>query len=177
MNRFKRLVGYILYNFIFGWWPHYQLGLEWKVAKSCRGWVTKLYIDSCGKDVDVGRKVKLSSKLNLGDRSSIGDYAYLQGEICIGKDVMMAPRCVLIADNHKFDDINKPMNRQGTEFGTIVIEDDVWIGYGVTILSGVRVETGAICAAGAVVTKDVPAYSIVGGNPAVVVKKRGESTK
>lgn len=56
--------------------------------------------------------------------------------------------------------------------GSIVIEDEVWIGYGVTILSGIRVGKGSIIATGAVVTKDVPAYSIVGGVPGKVIKKR-----
>lgn len=56
--------------------------------------------------------------------------------------------------------------------GDIVVEDDVWIGYGATILSGVTIHQGAIIAAHAVVTKDVPAYAIVGGVPAKVIKYR-----
>jgi len=56
--------------------------------------------------------------------------------------------------------------------GDIIVEDDVWIGYGATILSGVRIGQGAIVSAGAVVTKDVPPYAIVGGVPAKVIKYR-----
>lgn len=56
--------------------------------------------------------------------------------------------------------------------GDIVVEDDVWIGHGAIILSGVRIEQGAVIAAGAVVTKDVPAYAIVGGIPARIIKYR-----
>ena len=56
--------------------------------------------------------------------------------------------------------------------GDIVIDDDVWIGYGATIMSGVHVAQGAVIAAGAVVTKDVPAYAVVGGVPAKVIKNR-----
>ena len=56
--------------------------------------------------------------------------------------------------------------------GDIVVDDDVWIGYGATILSGVHIGQGAVIAAGAVVTNDVPPYAIVGGNPAKVIKMR-----
>lgn len=62
--------------------------------------------------------------------------------------------------------------REGTSKGDIVVEDDVWIGYHSTILSGVHIGQGAVVAAGAVVTKDVPPYSIVGGVPARVLKYR-----
>lgn len=58
--------------------------------------------------------------------------------------------------------------------GDIIVDDDVWIGYGATIMSGVHIEQGAVVAAGAVVTKDVPPYAIVGGVPAQVIKYRFE---
>lgn len=58
--------------------------------------------------------------------------------------------------------------------GAIIVDDDVWIGYGATIMSGVHIGQGAVVAAGAVVTKDVPPYAIVGGVPAKVIKYRFE---
>ena len=57
-------------------------------------------------------------------------------------------------------------------YGDIIVDDDVWIGYGAAIMSGVHIGQGAIVAAGAIVTKDVPPFSIVAGNPAQIVKKR-----
>lgn len=173
MLKVKKLIGYVLYHFFFSWLPHYQLGVNWKLSRKLRSFATGLYIARCGCDVDVGRKVKLSAKLQLGDRSSIGDFSHLQGDISIGTDVMMAPRCALIADNHRFDDLSRPMNTQGTEEQKIVIGNDVWLGYGVIVLPGVTIGDGAICAAGAVVTKDVVPGSIVGGNPAKLIKMRG----
>ena len=174
MVKIKKLLGYLLYNWIFGWLPHYQLGYGWPISKKLRGMAVRMFIEKCGKGVDVGRKVKLSAGLRLGNRSSIGDYSHLQGDISIGDDVMMAPRCALIADNHQFSDTARPMNTQGTDKDKIVIGNDVWLGYGVTVLPGVTIGDGAICAAGAVVTKDVAPYSIVGGNPAKFIKMRGE---
>lgn len=63
---------------------------------------------------------------------------------------------------------------EGVSKGDIIVDDDVWIGYGATIMSGVHIGQGAVVAAGAVVTKDVPPYAIVGGVPAKVIKYRFE---
>lgn len=65
---------------------------------------------------------------------------------------------------------------EGVSKGDIVVDDDVWIGYGATILSGVHIGQGAIIAAGAVVTKDVPPYAIMGGVPAKVIKYRFDNS-
>lgn len=75
-------------------------------------------------------------------------------------------------DMHLHDSTDIPMTSQGHIEKDIVIEDDVWIGYGAQIMSGITVGTGAIVAAGAVVTKDVPPYSVVAGVPARVIKSR-----
>lgn len=85
----------------------------------------------------------------------------------IGRELVTIPR------NHKIDRIDIPMIEQGyTKATHIVIEDDVWIGDRVTILPGVHIHTHSVVAAGAVVTKDVPEYAIVGGVPAKVIRFR-----
>lgn len=66
-------------------------------------------------------------------------------------------------------------DQEGISKGDIIVEDDVWIGYGATIMSGVHIGQGAVIAAGAVVTKDVPPYAIAGGVPAEVIKYRFDS--
>ena len=71
-----------------------------------------------------------------------------------------------------FQDINIPMKNQGIHTSPIIIEDDVWIGYGAVITKGVTIRKGAIIGANAVVTKDVPEYAIVGGVPAKIIKYR-----
>lgn len=103
----------------------------------------------------------------------------------IGNYVSIAPNVWFLLDvEHYINHIStypfkvKMLGTESTESfsrgGDIVIEDDVWIGFGVTILSGVHIGQGAIIAAGAVVTKDVPPYAIVGGVPAKLIKYRFE---
>ena len=86
---------------------------------------------------------------------------------------MMAPNCYFITRNHSFERVDVPMREQGySEEKPIVVGDDVWLGYGAIILPGVTIGDGAIIGAGTVVTKDVPPYAIVGGNPAKVIRFR-----
>ena len=88
------------------------------------------------------------------------------GGIIVGNDVFIGPKVNLITINH---DVN-PDNRSATYGRPIVIEDKVWIGINSTILPGVRIGYGAIVGAGSVVTKDVPAMTVVAGNPARIIK-------
>ncbi len=111
--------------------------------------------------------------ISIGDDSSIGERARVLGKITIGKGVMMGEEVIIMTQNHKFDRTDIPMCQQGFQKEEpVIIEDDVWIGARVLILPGVKVGKGSILAAGAVVTKDVPEYTIVGGNPARVIKMR-----
>ncbi len=90
----------------------------------------------------------------------------------IGNYVMIGPYCLFASVHHKFDDYKLPMFFQKPEVRSIIIKDDVWIGAKVTVLGGVTIGRGAVVAAGAVVTKDVEPYSIVGGVPAKLIKYR-----
>lgn len=112
--------------------------------------------------------------LRMGNNSSIGAYSYIgcSGKIEIGDNVMMGPGVNIIAENHVSDNVDIPMNRQGVTNIGIKIADNVWIGTRVVILDGVNVGEGAIIAAGALVNKDVPAFAVVGGVPARLIKSR-----
>jgi acetyltransferase-like isoleucine patch superfamily enzyme len=114
--------------------------------------------------------------LRMGSNSNIGAYGYIgcSGFIEIGNNVMISPRVSLFAENHNFADTNVPMKEQGVTRQHIKIEDDCWIAANSIVLAGVTIGRGAIIAAGSVVTKDVPAYAIVAGNPAKIIKFRNE---
>ena len=131
----------------------------------------------CGKNVRVEPMAFFHSgrSISIGDDSSIGERSRLLGRIIIGKDVMMGEEVIILTHNHNFDRLDIPMCQQGfKKEEPVTIADDVWIGARVIILPGVIVGKGAILAAGAVVTKDVPPYAIVGGNPARVIKMRNQ---
>jgi maltose O-acetyltransferase len=123
--------------------------------------------------VNIEKGALFPSRMSIGDRSSIGIDSRINGMVQIGCDVMMGPQVLIYTRNHCIDCTEVPMINQGvTEESPVVIEDDVWIGARVIILPGVRIGKGSIIAAGAVVSKDVPPYSIVGGVPAKVIKYR-----
>jgi acetyltransferase-like isoleucine patch superfamily enzyme len=112
------------------------------------------------------------SGIKIGRDSLIGEYSVIRGQggVQIGDRVYTSPFTQIIAVNHVFDDPDRPFVEQGITAEGIVIEDDVWLGAGAIITDGVRVGKGAVVAAGAVVTKDVPPHTVVGGVPAKPIK-------
>lgn len=143
--------------------------------KFFRKMCAKLILAECGKNVNIEKNATFSSRITLGDNSGIGIRASISGEAHIGKNVMMGPDCIIYTKNHAFSRTDIPMCQQGfQEEKPVYISNDVWIGGRVIILPGVKIGTGAIIGAGAVVTKDVPDYAVVGGNPAKVLKYRNQ---
>lgn len=121
---------------------------------------------------------KLGVGLSIGDRSNIGNFGYIgcSGGIRIGSNVLMSPRVSLFAENHIHKRLDIPIKDQGVIRKSISIEDDCWLASHCVVLSGVTIGKGAIVAAGAVVNKDVPSYSIAAGIPAEIIGwRRNES--
>ncbi|MDY3243109.1 MAG: acyltransferase [Candidatus Limiplasma sp.] len=147
-------------------------------AKRLRAFCARHMLTSCGENVNVERHARFGRGVTLGDRSGIGINASIGEQTHIGSDVMMGPDCVIYTRNHRFDRLDIPMREQG--YGPVEpveIGDDCWIGGRVTILPGVHVGNGAVIAAGAVVTKDVPPYAVVGGVPAKIIYNRKDGTQ
>lgn len=132
------------------------------------------------------------NKLNIGDRSVIEDFSIVNnavGDVYIGKNsmigmsnviigpvqvgdnVMLAQHVVASGLNHGYEDVTLPPKQQSVNCKKILIEDNVWIGANAVITAGVTVGKHSVVGAGSVVTKDVPPYSVVAGNPARLLKK------
>lgn len=115
--------------------------------------------------------------LVVGSGSAIGPLCWIgaSGQVVIGADVLLGPRVTILPENHVFDDTGRAIKAQGVRRERVVIGDDCWIGAGAIILAGVRIGRGSVVAAGAVVSRDVPALSVVGGVPARVLRSRAGS--
>ena len=107
----------------------------------------------------------------IGDRSLIGLGNTIIGPVIIGNDVMLAQNVGVSGLNHGYEDVDVPISRQQCTTATIVIEDESWIGANTVITSGIHIGKHAVVAAGSVVTKDIPPYTVVAGNPARMIKQ------
>lgn len=135
---------------------------------------------SLGSRVGLNRHASLYAargKISIGDNVFMGDFSSINAndaEITIGSNVAIAPMVIIQGANHNFDGLDIPIVDQGHTSSFVVIEDNVWIAARCVILPGVRIHSGAVVAAGAVVTRDVPPDTVVAGSPARVVRMRGE---
>ncbi len=164
-----------LYYAFFRHLPHSTVPLIGPVSESLRYRVCRHFFKKCGKNVNIGSKARFGKgfEIEIGNNSGIGINAKVPSDIKIGNDVMMGVNVTIIGSRHVFDRIDIPMRLQGYEKMTpVIIEDDVWIGNNVIILPGRKISKGTIIGAGAVVTKDFPPYSVIGGNPARLLKSR-----
>ncbi len=148
-----------------------------KIAKSFRYFLCKRMFLYCGKNVNVENNAYIGNgrKISIDDFSGIGSGFFIQNtNLKIGKYVMMAEDILIVGGGHNSDRIDIPMGLQGDlPISELEICDDVWIGSRVTILGKVsRIGKGSIIGAGSVVTKAVPDYAVVAGNPAKIIRFR-----
>ena len=113
----------------------------------------------------------------IGDRTKIGLSNTVIGPVTIGNDIRLAQNITLSGLNHNYEDVSMPIHVQGVSTAPIVIEDETWIGANVVVVAGVTIGKHSIVAAGSIVTKDIPPYSVAVGNPARVLKKYNPETK
>jgi len=115
--------------------------------------------------------------LIIGNNVAINHYCFLgvRGYIEIGDNVIFGPRVSVFSENHNYSNLELPIKQQGVTRKNTKICDDVWIGSHSSIMAGVTLGKGSIIASGSVVTKDVPAMTVVGGIPAKVIKRRKQT--
>ncbi len=121
-------------------------------------------IDSAGD----GCCIQIDEHTHIGPYTCIGG----PGNVKVGKHCLIAAHSGIIANNHIFSDPTEIIRKQGLTSQGVAIGDDCWLGYGVKVLDGVTIGEGSVIGAGAVVTKDLPPYSIAVGVPAKVVRSR-----
>lgn len=177
MNKlaFPRILFLFLYYGLARYLPVSYRPYGGKIGKRLRYVCCKHIFSQCGVDVNVERGVEFGAgnQIKIGDYSGLGIDSWIMGSVTIGRNVIMGPEVMIISAKHNYSDPFMAIRLQGTApERSVIIEDDVWIGARVIILPGRRIGRGAILGAGSVVTKDVPPYAIVGGNPAVVLKYR-----
>jgi acetyltransferase-like isoleucine patch superfamily enzyme len=112
--------------------------------------------------------------VTIGNHTRVGIHCTVIGPVCIGNHVNLAQGITVTALNHNFADSSSKIDEQGISTKPVLIGDDVWIGANAVILPGVTIGRHVVVAAGAVVTKDVPDYSLVAGVPAKEIKKLRE---
>ena len=115
--------------------------------------------------------------VTIGDRTKIGLSNTIIGPVTIGNDIRLAQNITLSGLNHNYEDVSRPIHVQGVSTSPITIEDATWIGVNVVVLAGVTIGKHCVIAAGSIVTKDIPSYSVAVGNPARVLKKYNHETK
>ncbi len=152
-----------------------RVNLARDVEISCMGQKNKVRLANL---VSLDRGVNLRtydrSQLYIGEDTYIGPYTCISGygTILIGKDCLIASHSSLCAHNYNFHDPKRKIKEQGFNFKGIRIEDNCWLGSGVRVVDGVTIGKGSIIGAGAVVTKNIPPYSLAVGVPAKVIDRR-----
>lgn len=173
VSRLIRITCRVLYTSTAKWLPE-TFSPGGGIACAWRRLLVRGFVDHVAPDANIERGAVIQGRhVRVGRRSGIGIRARISTSCTIGDCVMMGPEVMVYSLNHHFRDGSRPMMDQGTaEDRPVVIEDDVWIGARAILLPGVRIGTGSVVAAGAVVSRDVPAGVVVAGNPARIVGPR-----
>jgi len=131
---------------------------------------------SVGNCFFLGENSIISGGVMIGDNVSINSNVNITASppslISIGNDCLIGQNVVIRSDDHVFEDVDRLIRQQGHIGANINIEDDVWIGANTVVLKGVCIAAHSIVAAGSIVTKSFPPYSIIAGNPARLIKMR-----
>ncbi len=178
LNQITSRVSLILYYLIACHLPGYYYPMG-KVFSWFRVQLLRRIIEHMGSNIRIGPGVYIGNggNVEIGSNCHINDRAYLRN-VKIGNYVMIAPDVHFVSEQHQSKSLDIPMIEQGKiESTQTVLEDDIWIGLRAIIMPGIHIGRSVIIAAGAVVTKDVPEYSVVAGVPARIIRSRRDPRK
>ncbi len=168
----KQKLYYLLYNLVAKNLPMSCMPYSYGF-RNFRNFLFRKSIISCGRGVRIEQNVYMSPSIHVGNNVVISENVKIRANTTIGDDVLIGPGVHIITANHGFLRLDIPIRLQEETQNDVKIGSDVWIGTNSIILPGINIDAHAIIAAGAVVTKDVPEFAVVGGNPAKLLKKRG----
>jgi len=148
-------------------------------SKAIRRLLCKRIFSQCGIALNVEQRAYFGNGKDIQAGNYVGfgkNFKTLNRILTIGDELMMAEDVLFLGGGHKFDNLDVPMGKQGgLEKTPLNINSDVWIGARVIVLPGCKnIGKGVIIGAGSVVTKDIPDYAVVGGNPAKIIRFRNE---
>jgi len=168
------------------WWLRRRgvtVGENVYIGKKVRISLGKKTVLKIGANVTIKENTQLylsdNASLSIGARTYVGFHCELSftSNCTIGEDCQIAGYCTVIDSNHQFIDPTIPINKQGFVSAPIAIADDVWLGNKVVVLKGVQIGRHSVVGAGAVVTKDIPAFTVAAGVPARPIKQIGPDDK
>lgn len=168
-------IGLFMYHCFAKYLPDNKIPFIGKISKKIREHTCRFFIKA-GKNVDICRNANWGlNQIIIGDESGIGrNFKCYRCNLIIGSHVLMAPDVLIYGGSHKYKRKGLRITEQGMNpKTTLIIGEDVWIAYGVTITGGCKhIGKGAVIGARAVVTKDIPDYAVVVGNPARIISWR-----
>lgn len=154
-----------------------QLAAQGRIKLGSQCFVSQLagvFPDSLemGEGCYIAAHAHVSHTVKMGNHCSINVAAVVRGKVTLGNGVRIGGHTSILGFNHSFGQLDTPIHQQPLTFKGITIGDDVWIGSGVTIVDGVEIGSHSVIGAGAIVTRNIPPYSVAVGNPARVIKNR-----
>ena len=168
---FSRKLAFLVYLIFFKNTPEdyrpYALFFPWIRQK-----LVTYYLEDCGRNLRVKSGAEISPNSRVGSFSELGTRCMVQSNVTIGNNVIMGPDVKIYSRNHYFDRLDIPIQKQGKKRLMTTLGNDVWLGANVVITAGCVIGNHVVIGAGAVVTKDVPDFAIVGGVPAKIIGMR-----
>lgn len=172
------LIAYYIYYGFAQYLPNSYNGKIGAISNKIRVRLCKLMFKKAGNIATINRRVDFGygTGIEMGDGSGIGEHTSIPSNTIIGNNVIIGRYSFILYRNHSYDRIDVPVQLQGNQpVRPTVIEDNVWIGMHCLFTPGHHIKEGTVIGMGSVITKDFPAYSVIGGAPAKLIKSRKQN--